>query len=254
MSDMLQAAILADDADALRSSLEHISTAELQKTLNTNLEFAMSHSSLKAISLLFSLGARTKVIPFCNAITREDTGVFQALCNGGWNIDSTQHEYAAIHFAVEQPTLLRWLLDHGANPNTLSVRHPGSCSPYERPLSVAAELTNAESLTILLSYGATDHMAIYHAIGLRRQNNGTATMQALIDHGIDINYLDRRRGTPLRQAVHVGDEEKLKWLLDHGADPHAKNPESTSALERAKQMGRSHFVAIIEAASGMMGP
>ena len=63
-------------------------------------------------------------------------------------------------------------------------------------------------------------------------------MECLLDQGADINALalgfmgpseagrtmrEGRKGTPLRSAVKWGNEDARVWLLNHGADPEARN-------------------------------
>lgn len=123
------------------------------------------------------------------------------------------------------------------------------------PLADAAENPTSEAVHLLLLHGAEDSEAIFYAIGLRGQDNGTATLQALVDHGVNINYLSQSWGTPLYQAVCVSDKEKVELLLAHGADPHIKSlGRGLSALDLAREKGLSDYVAIIEKASGQMGP
>jgi hypothetical protein len=88
-------------------------------------------------------------------------------------------------FALYCEPLLRWLLEHGANPSTMSTRAHGSCALPHTPLVDAAELSDPTALRLLLAHGAAlDPAAMLHAIGRRRQDNGTATMEVLIEHGI----------------------------------------------------------------------
>jgi ankyrin repeat protein len=123
------------------------------------------------------------------------------------------------------------------------------------PLADAAVLSDPTALRTLLSYGATDPDAMFHAIGLRRQHNGTATMEALIENGADVNYVSRRWSTPLHRAIRVYDEEKLMLLLDHGADPSVRSLGGRwSALEVAMDLGRADLVDVMEAAQGQRAP
>jgi ankyrin repeat protein len=94
-----------------------------------------------------------------------------------------------------------------------------------------------------------------HAIGRRRQDNGTATMEILIDHGANVNYVSARLSSPLCTAIRINEVDKLKFLLDHGADPTSRRSEgSMSALEYASALGHTHLIHIMEAASGKTAP
>jgi ankyrin repeat protein len=159
-------------------------------------------------------------------------------------------------FALYCEPLLRWLLEHGANPSTMSTRAHGSCTGPHTPLVEAAEFSDPTVLRLLLAHGAAlDPEAMLHAIGRRRQDNGTATMEVLIEHGADVNYVSARLDSPLCTAIRTNAVEKLKLLLDHGADPTSRRSKgSMSALEYASTLGHTHLVHIMEAASGKTAP
>jgi ankyrin repeat protein len=120
----------------------------------------------------------------------------------------------------------------------------------------AAERSDSKALRILLSHGATlGPEILFHAIGLRQNFNGTATMEALIEYGADINCFSSRRSTPLIAAVRIGDEDKIRFLLARGADPNLKaSDDHLSALSYARRLGRMHLVSLMEAAGGDIAP
>lgn len=147
--------------------------------------------------------------------------------------------------------MLRWLLEHGADPNVMAERPPGAALSIHRwtPLANAAELTDPTALQILLSYGAElDPQALFHAIGAYpRQRNGIATMAVLIDHGADVNYVAEKWATPLHLAVRRNSKEKVRYLLERGADPTLRYKEGgTTASEYALQCGRTELHEILE--------
>jgi ankyrin repeat protein len=133
----------------------------------------------------------------------------------------------------------------------MSARAKGSCEPPRVPLLYAAELPDPTALQLLLAHGAAlDPEAMLHAIGRRRQDNGTATMEILINHGADVNHVSARLSSPLCTAIRINEVDKLKFLLDHGADPTSRPSEGRmSALEYASTLGRTHLIQIMEAAS-----
>jgi ankyrin repeat protein len=153
--------------------------------------------------------------------------------------------------AVRYQTSLRWLLEHGANPNTrLEVITMGSVTQPRTAMALASRLSDPSPLELLLSFGAEmDPDAIFYAIGNRRQNNGTATLKVLLDNGADVNFVSRHWCTPLHRASRGNQPEELKLLLEYGADPNFKPLNwNFSALERAKQDGRTEMYEIMKTA------
>jgi len=100
----------------------------------------------------------------------------------------------------------------------------------------------------LLSHGAEmDPEAIYFAIGLGRQFNGTATLEMLINHCADVNHVSQRWRTPLIHAVWNQREEDLKVLLAHGADPTIEGAKGgVTALGAAKMRERMDLFRLME--------
>lgn len=76
-------------------------------------------------------------------------------------------------------------------------------------------------------------------------------LEYLLGLGVDINGMDDpmrlandgrgRSGSPLHYALeYSGDREVIKWLLEHGADPHLKTPwGGMSPRERAERFSPS---------------
>ncbi|KAF1846344.1 ankyrin, partial [Cucurbitaria berberidis CBS 394.84] len=219
-----------------------------QKELDECLTSVMPEGSLGMIKILVRHGSKLTIFSFFKAIRREEPAVFQLLIDHGWNIDSTEFEVTAVHAALRHDKLLRWLLEHGANPNIMSTRSRGSCAERRTPLVAAARMSDATPLEILLSYGTKlDPMVIFSAIWVRRYENGVATMAALLAHGVDVNYMSERLGTPLLYAVHRLRKEKVSFLMANGADPTIPCPASgLTAIEFAKKRGLVEILDILE--------
>jgi len=130
------------------------------------------------------------------------------------------------------------------------VRRGASCLQPCTPLAAAAEFDDDAPLKLLLAYGAEmDPLALFHAIGVRGQANGMATTIALVECGVDINYVARLWATPLHHAVKWGAKEKLVYLLENGADPRSRSrsSEDTPAMF-AKAKKQPELVKILEEA------
>ena len=108
-----------------------------------------------------------------------------------------------------QVDIMRWLLDHGADANTLT--RPGRYTP----LSNAAYSMQLEAV------------------------------QVLLEHNADVNSRNHYGGTPLLEACeqhrdsqsHGKVADIVRRLLEHGADPNIRSDDDLTALHRASFNG-----------------
>ncbi|KAF1985509.1 ankyrin [Aulographum hederae CBS 113979] len=158
------------------------------------------------------------------------------LTNAAYNGLADLETYSIV---TDDELLVRWLMDHGADPNLRG--HRGAT-----PLSTASLSPNVAVIDLLVSYGAElDPRALFNAMS-RRGQGGIPIMRALIRHGIDINFNGRERGTPLHWAVHINDIEKLRLLLDHGADRSIKDILGATPWDQAKELGRVDMYDLLQ--------
>lgn len=72
-------------------------------------------------------------------------------------------------------------------------------------------------------------------------------VEMLIDYGLDVNAIGPKNGyTPLHDAVWGNNPAAAKLLLEKGADPHIKNKEGQTPLEKAKSEGKEDLVNVLE--------
>jgi hypothetical protein len=83
-----------------------------------------------------------------------------------------------------------------------------------------------------------------HAIVGKKPSFGV--FQLLLEHGADVNAKTWRGGTPLMQAVSVGEPDMVRSLLDRGADVSAKSVDGTSALDIARKKNAAQILALLE--------
>ena len=72
------------------------------------------------------------------------------------------------------------------------------------------------------------------------------TSELLLRAGADPNAENNRNGTPLRLACTRGSVQKVRLLLENGADRTRCDNMGLTALYHAKMFGHSEIVALLE--------
>lgn len=127
---------------------------------------------------------------------------------------------------MEDESLTKWFFEHGARPNLCSAdssfpAKPGLC------LNSAASKSSVAVFDMLLDHDAEREISIplHMAAGAGSSGERIPMMIHLVNLGFDVNGSDEIRGryaigTPLQYAIKAGSIEKVKYLLQNGADPH----------------------------------
>jgi ankyrin repeat protein len=155
-------------------------------------------------------------------------------------------------YAIDKDYVIKWLLEHGADPNLRGTRDA-------LPLRSAASYGSLAVVKLLLEHGAQpDHNALNSAVRRRRKTgqtrypDGLAIVKLLVDYGADVNAsedppttrrptsnarvypLQHVQNTPLHDAMEIEDEEMVRLLLERGADPEIENSEGLKVSEYAE--------------------
>ncbi len=163
--------------------------------------------------------------------------IFQIFVHHGWKADNR-----VLHTHVSHPNLISFFLSHGADAK-IPTAGGGN------PLIPAAHHAPLESVKLLLSRGAPlgSGSAALNAAAQGNAPDRIPVMAYLLEHGADINGLvdditgpsearrAGRKGTPLHTAAKWGNEEAMAWLLEHGANPEAKNQAGETPAEWGKR-------------------
>ncbi|KAG7467168.1 hypothetical protein MATL_G00150520 [Megalops atlanticus] len=167
-----------------------------------------------------------------------------------------------LHGACQQghTACVKLLIDHGANVNTPTI-------DMITPLSEACAGGHLPCVKLLLQHGATPHGATVSASPIHQAaaKGHTECIEALVQHGADVDLWSDHSGTPLYSActnqhlstvarllqlgasvnsskdgdtpLHVAarlsQAELVSVLLDHGANPAARNTEGKRPLDLA---------------------
>ncbi|CAM0955519.1 unnamed protein product [Alopecurus aequalis] len=127
--------------------------------------------------------------------------------------------------------IVRYLLDHGANPNNAD-------KAEFTPLHEATKIGNCEVVELLLSRGAyvdpfsTELGTPLYVAAMHKQDGA---MKILLDHHADCNKIVGCFSSPLMIAIHTRSVKSVNLLLEAGAD--VKGMRCTTPLQAAATIG-----------------
>jgi ankyrin repeat protein len=120
------------------------------------------------------------------------------------------------------------------------------------PLGLASFFGHAEVTALLLARGAEVNAPSKNEMSVMPVNSAaaarhTAVVKLLLDHGADPNARQRSAFTPLHSAAHNGQIDMAELLLDRGADIHARSDEGLTPLRLALDRGRTAVAELLRA-------
>ncbi len=136
----------------------------------------------------------------------------------------TPLHYAALN---DRSDVVKFLVSHGADVNA-QTRYSST------PLHIAMGDVFGTGTAFIDSdprYINADTMAPYQQI---LDSNDAEIAEILLQHGADMNVIDRQGNTPIFWAVIYERYTGLKILLDHGADIYVKNNKGLTIADVAK--------------------
>ena len=253
--DTYQDACAEGPVSAVESILAGHSATCTPAMLHHGLTIALAAGNIQTSSLLLSAGAPILDLTAENILSAptadQQVALFDLLSCQGW---ATDQEHLFLR-TITSPPLLRWFLDHGADPNHGIPRYDPQrpCGPdVERcaALQKAAYSGTVEAVQMLLDAGARIDLGtpLHSAAGAATPetfNNPTKlatkeldegripVMELLVANGADVNGRQISQhlvpGLPIVEAINTGALARVKWLLDHGADPELAGPFGSAA-------------------------
>ncbi|MCJ1315550.1 Ankyrin-2 [Xylographa vitiligo] len=267
----------------------HLSSEDLQSTLAA----AVRGRQVETIRYFLDRGVRIGRQAALAAAALQSLTVYKLLVQYGWNVNSpltggrTTLSYSSHPFplarafvksgllskgsivdqspldnryVMDDATLVRWLLDHGADPNIGAMYTDGLSDSDPIPISGdaldrAARSACIPAFDLLLAHGARLQNSLpMHAVAATADAEAqVAMMQHLLLLGVDVNANDFPRGshafgTPLHYAVRHGRIAGVRFLIEHGADLTARNASNRTLIEEARSWDYPEIVELLEAA------
>lgn len=265
------------------STIQSIISAEARSPafLHHGLNVALGAGNTEVVRYLLSAGAPiVRRTPACIFTAPPDRQIplFEIFTQHGWS-PNTPGDYGAVLLpkTVTSLPLLRWFLVHGANPNLGAQQ--ASNDPASGPnfhscaaLEAAAAHGSVEAVRMILDAGAEIRYGtpLHYAAGAvppgTRPSGGPQNimrdaenkefdmsripvMDLLVERGADVNQLGESRLVahhPIMYAALAGAVERVRWLLEQGADPEARGAWG-SAAEYVATMGSDEMKRVMEA-------
>lgn len=154
---------------------------------------------------------------------------------------------------LEDEEIVKWFLDHGANPNKAS-------SGWPSPLEQAASTASLSVIRLLVQYGGRIHPSNVAPWTAKGSKSGRMEVLAyFLEQGATVNDVEyqfdqsifkqhwrRSFGTALHHASRRGNEEMVRFLLERGARLDIKNSMNKTAVELAEEGGHESIVSILK--------
>lgn len=257
--------------------------------LHHGLTIALSVGNIGVSRYLLSAGApiiHRTARSILSAPADKQIALFDLLFQHGWTPNLPDEQgVVLLPTTVTNLPLLRWFLDHGADPNRGPSRlkqyvtnesNTNSCAALEAAaacgdveavrllLDAGAEIQNGNPLHY--AAGACQPSAQHLQMGSMQQNayvlppnmlqvasqefdrSRIPVMALLVERGADVNQRGESRLVAhhaIMYAVMAGAVERVRWLLAHGADPEARGAWG-SAAEYVATMGSEEMRIAIE--------
>ncbi len=119
--------------------------------------------------------------------------------------------------------IVRMLIDAGADLEIKGLNH-------FTPLINASNNNKLEVVEILIDAGANVNARSYFETSAMHHSNNLDILGLLIAHGAEIDPQDISGETPLYNAVKCRGKEKVRFLIDHGANPKIKDKHGLNSI------------------------
>ena len=186
-----------------------------------------------------------KEVQLANAVATGNLTLAQQSLDDGVDVNRVGREgMTPLFWAISKQNLqgFRWLLDHGANANTLTRwQTADGQTEIASALALAAVMKDSSYLQMLLDHGGDPNAVTndweqtpIYAVIMRR---GIDNVKLLIEYHADLNHQDKSLKTPMLEAVNARMYAIALLLLQSGADPTVKDKWGYSTVDMVKRYG-----------------
>lgn len=219
---------------------------------------AIKNGYLAVASCLLEHGLQVEGFHFRYALEQKSYPFMQLCLDHGYNINDPDYPFKPGVLAehLDDEHLTRWLLDHGADPNTERICQGGKMG--QTPVSVAMWKAPFSTIELLIERGGPETFRCGHLLWYavhRQLPDRLEVMEYLLNRGAaaDVRRLEFEdrpeaaeqadwvlgRETPLHTAARTGHLDAVKLLVAWGADPaipDSKGRLPIDAAEKGKSM------------------
>ena len=173
----------------------------------------------------------------------KNEGAINVLLKANADPNITENTYGdiSLHKAVSQECskeVLQALIGHGANVNATNKRN-------QTALTLASFCKNEGVINVLLNDNADPNIAdgsygytcLHNAV---RRDCSIDVLQAIIEHGVDVNARDKDTTTALMGVSQTGHIDAINNLLKAGADPYIVNNFGETCLHFSVKIPMCH--------------
>jgi ankyrin repeat protein len=213
-----------------------------------------------------------------NAVRNKDPSLVRNLLLQGRNVNTMDERGSTLltlAVLTDSPPIMELLFEFKADPNLAKENAP-------TPLEVAVIKQNDKAFTLLLQHGARvditpwmrpllSQAIAYDSLGMVEQlltaganpnvqdksgvtplsdamSHDKKFVQMLLTHGANPNIYDELGEGPLLDAIKLNDAEKVRLLIEHGADVNHGDRDGWTAYDQALLLGCPEILSELEKA------
>ncbi|MEM7125138.1 MAG: ankyrin repeat domain-containing protein [Chloroflexota bacterium] len=264
--------VLAESPELLNAMSDGHHRTLLWEAANANrlalVEYLIEHGANPNIPGRYRSETFVLLTPYCIAKKRRRYKIAEFLLANGAELDI----YAAA-FMGDMIRLEEWI---SRQPSLVNARHPSDRAWDVTPLHYAITGEQIEAAEYLIAQGTevTSHSELLFDIACRigrmdliellfsagadpsqtevfpvLYKGKAEIIEFFFRKGVDVNKKDRNRGWPPIVYVSRGDKgehpEKVKALIDYGADVDARGPKGITALHAAAKAGFARVIKVL---------